>query len=309
MKKIVAILLSGLLLFGGVTTLAKPGDILGQHFATDIKTYLNGAQIEAINVDGETFIRAEAMENYGFFVWWDGEARTLSIEEKRTGRTMNPPAVPEETRKTGTPLGYYYETDIVTTLAGEPVFACNTDGKTYIHAEKLREHGYDVVWDPVLWQLDITSPVAGGYVYDLPLCDDKEQTEQAIGTFSLVYSKDGITQQGDKGYFILDMHAAGDRYTFDVRFYQNAGLFYSDALLNTLKGLCYDGFGVEIPCPKSEKYELVNKSISIEINGHTAQKVSVTAGAGNGHRDFYIVAEDLPKFSNDEINEIVFEIG
>ena len=47
---------------------AKSGDIAGKYYSTDIKTYLTGAQIDAINIGGQTLISAEDMQYHSFFV-------------------------------------------------------------------------------------------------------------------------------------------------------------------------------------------------------------------------------------------------
>jgi len=40
---------------------ARPGDIAGQYYSTDIRTYLNGVEIDAINIGGQTLISGEDM--------------------------------------------------------------------------------------------------------------------------------------------------------------------------------------------------------------------------------------------------------
>lgn len=292
-----------------LTAFAKTGDIVGVYYATDIKTYLNGAQIEAINIGGNTLISAEAMEFYGFNVYWHPDERILTVDESRLPSNDVPPSVPTYTTPTGTPIGDYYETDIVTLLDNAPITAYNTGGKTYIHAEAMRDFGYMVKWHANERKLDIKSPAKSGYVYSLPISVGKPQTEEGIGAFSIRYTKNSLTGMGDADYLNFSMNTSGKDYNFTVAFYQNDGLFYSTALMDKLKQLCYDGFNVDTPTDKSEKYELVNQNIQISINGYKANKVSVISGAGNGHRDFYITAEDLPLFGKDQINEIIFTVG
>lgn len=60
-----------------------PGDVAGQYYYTDIKTYLNGKEIESYNIGGRTFIVAENMRDYGYDVDWNEENRTLSISKSK----------------------------------------------------------------------------------------------------------------------------------------------------------------------------------------------------------------------------------
>ncbi len=291
---------------------AATGDIAGYYYATDIKTFLNGFEIDAINIGGETLISAESMDVYGFAVYWFAEERMLEIIETNNNENIAPVPVVHRDVIPGTPVGNYYETDIVTTLNGKPVIAYNIGGLTYIHAEKLRDCGYDVIWYPDERKLDITSPKHGGYVYDIPLSyseNRQDGTAEATGAFSVKYSKDGIVGIGDADYFDMTMHSNGEEYVFDILFYQYKSLFKSQKLLEQIGPLCYDGYLIDYPCDKSEKYAALNDSVSISINGQRASKVSVIYGAGNGHRDFYFTAEDLPKLKKNEINEIVFTFG
>lgn len=61
----------------------KPGDVAGRFYYTDIKTYLNGREIESYNIGGRTFIAAENMRDYGYDVVWNEENRVLSISKSR----------------------------------------------------------------------------------------------------------------------------------------------------------------------------------------------------------------------------------
>ncbi len=299
-----------------VSVMAKSGDIAGEYYATDIKTYLNGAEISSINVGGETLISAEDMGYYGFSVLWDAQERTLQIDEIALASNGIPPAVMPSKLPSGTPIGYYYETDIVTYLDNVPIIAYNIGGRTYVHAEEMRKFGYDVVWNALERTLTITSPIRAGYVYKIPLSFGVDKGwgngnpgTDGVGVCSVKYTKDGLIGTDDADYFDMTMQAIGRGYQFNMVFYQNKALYNSTLLQDKLRALCYDGYGIEEPCDKDEKYELVNRVVTISINGQKAEKVNVLSGAGNGHRDFYFTVEDLPTFTQDEIWEILFTVG
>ena len=64
-KMIVFVLLIALII--PTNAFAKSGDIAGVYYSTDIKTMLNGYEIDAINIGGQTLINAEDMHFYSFF--------------------------------------------------------------------------------------------------------------------------------------------------------------------------------------------------------------------------------------------------
>lgn len=312
MKKIISIICAAAMLASmSIHSFAKPGDISGRYYATDIKTYLNGAEIEAINIGGQTLISAENMQYHNFSVFWNSADRILDIYEIKNPGNITPPPVTSTGIKTGTPLGYYYETDIVTFLDGLPIKAYNTNGRTYIHAEEMANFGYVVNWYAGERKLEIISPVNAGYVYDMELsyAKQKETDDEAKGAFSVKYTKDGLAGTDDADYLDMTMHSTGREYNFDVKFYQNKALYNSAPLINKLKSLCYDGYGVAEPCDKSEKYDLVSSMVTVSINGQKSERISVMAGAGNGHRDFYFTVEGLTALKRDDINEIIFSFG
>ncbi len=309
MKKVTALFLTLVIVFSASVCLAKSGDIAGKYYSTDIRTYLNGAEIDAINIGGQTLISAEDMQYHSFWVYWSNEERTLRVNETELASNGIPPEVEKSTLPSGSVLGNYYETDIVTYLDTLPITAYNIGGRTYIHAEAMRDFGYIVNWSADERILDITSPMRAGYVYDIRLSQGQKKEEEGIGSFSLKYTKDGISGCGDADYFNLTMDSSGQGYYFTMAFYQNRGLFTSTLLQDKLRPLAHEGYGVETPCEPSEKYDLVNQTVAISINGNKSEKVRVISGAGSGHRDFYFEIQDLPRYTEEEINEIVFSVG
>lgn len=79
MKKLVScMILLFCFLSGGTVAHAAVGDVIGNIYATDIVTYLNGMKIPSYNIGGETVIVVEDLERYGFQVEWYEESRCLS---------------------------------------------------------------------------------------------------------------------------------------------------------------------------------------------------------------------------------------
>lgn len=88
MKKIIALFLVTILLLSAVPVYAN--DILGETVYTDIITYINHYPIPSYNFNGNTLIAAEDLQNYGFNVFWNEYARTLTINRDYTKNNIAP---------------------------------------------------------------------------------------------------------------------------------------------------------------------------------------------------------------------------
>ena len=117
----------------------------GNYYYTDIKSYVRGQLIDSYNVGGKTVILVEALRTYGFNVDWDGNARTLTITDNKGAAKSS--ATATANGPIGAVAGSYYHTDIVTYFNGVAIESYNLGGQTVIPATKLRDFGYNVVWD------------------------------------------------------------------------------------------------------------------------------------------------------------------
>ena len=248
------------------TASATAGDAAGRYYSTDICAILNGAEVASINIGGQTLISAEDMQYYSFNVCWSGEHRTLDIFSTPVAANGAPPAVKKSAYPTGTALGDYYETDIVTSLDGSRITAYNTGGRTYILAEQMTEMGYSVEWNEADRVLSVTSPDRAGYSYSIFLSRGEEQSEESVGAFSIAYDNGGITGSGDANYFNSSLRCDGKGYTLSTAFYQNEGLFSSTELRRLIHSLASSG-NIENPCDASEKYTLlISSSLNMGIS-------------------------------------------
>ncbi len=169
MKRIILYLLCiSLFLCAMPVWAAQPGDIAGNYYYTDIKTYMKGAPISAYNIGGKTCIDAEILNwHYAFDVYWYQDTRTLDIRDKGNSFTSLQ-AQAGDTLETlhgqpGNVAGSYYHTDIVTYFNGKEIESYNIGGRTVILAEALKDYGYEVTWDPAARTLSI---VRGLTVFD-----------------------------------------------------------------------------------------------------------------------------------------------
>lgn len=309
MKKVLSILLSIVMLLPTtVICSAKSGDVAGTYYSTDIHTILNGHEIDSINIGGQTLISAEDMHFYGFNVNWYQEYRQLHISNAFRAMNGEPPTIKKSNYPSGMPLGNYYETDIITYLEGKPITAYNIGGRTYIHAEQMSDWGHIVTWKETDRVLDILSADRAGHEYTIPLSQGEPTTEEGVGSFSINYTKDGIFGTEDANHFSSSLHCSGTGYSITTAFYQNEALFYSTKLMSKFNSFVSSGISEEQNVDPSEKYEIINESVKISINGYAAQNISVSYSIGNGHRDFRFAFNGIPKFRKDEINEILFSV-
>ena len=305
MKKMICLWL--LLLLCSLPVQAKTGDAAGTYYATDIVTTLNGFLIESINIGGNTLIDAEAMAHYGFSVTWLPETRCLDIASFGAPNEAQP-AAKENTHPVGTALGRYYETDIVTVLDGEPITAYNIDGRTFLHAEEMARFGYIVRWDGDARTLDLTSPLQAGYVYSMDLTRGEAVTEEGCGSFSVLYTPDGMTATGDANYFTSTLSFDGKTWLLRMAFYQNEGLFHAGALLEKLDSMkSYNVTGYA--CDPAEKYPLTEQFLTLIINGEKAENIRISRSQGNGHVDFELAFEGIAPYTQSEIREFSFVLA
>ena len=87
------------------------------------------------------------------------------------------------------------------------------------------------------------------------------------------------------------------------------GLFhYSTELINKLNSYVSRGISEEENVSPEEKYDIINQSVKISINGYQAENIAVTFSRGNGHIDYRFTFDGIPIFKLDEIKEIHFSV-
>ncbi|MBQ3860326.1 MAG: hypothetical protein II779_07345, partial [Clostridia bacterium] len=78
MKKTVSLLCAVLM----AVTMAVPAfayEVIGTVLSTDIRAYINGAEIPAYNIDGKLAIVVSDLNNYGFKTVYNNETRRSSV--------------------------------------------------------------------------------------------------------------------------------------------------------------------------------------------------------------------------------------
>lgn len=136
MKKTAVFILLINVLFATVTVSAKPGDIAGKIYSTDIVAYIDEMAVPSFNIGGKTVVIAEELEPYGFEVIWNGDKRTLDVNTKAMPEIV-PQHTPQKAAVSGRIVGDIYETDIVAYVNGMWVESYNIGGRTALVIEDM----------------------------------------------------------------------------------------------------------------------------------------------------------------------------
>ena len=133
MRKIIAALLFLNLLFSS-HAFAKPGDVAGYIYSTDILAYVNGKPVQSYNIGGKTAVIVEELDSYGFEYWYDGEGRILTINSKQNAVYGD---YEIERDVPGKIAGNVYETDIKVIFNAQEIKGYNIGGRTAVCIEDL----------------------------------------------------------------------------------------------------------------------------------------------------------------------------
>lgn len=135
MKKIITILLLLTLLFT-THAYAKPGDIAGYIYSTDIVAYIDDMAVPSYNIGGKTVVIAEELDAYGFDVIWNEDDREICVYTKEMPENK-PSYIPEKSKISGKVAGKIYETDIKAYTNGMITESYNVGGRTALVIEDM----------------------------------------------------------------------------------------------------------------------------------------------------------------------------
>ena len=148
MKKLVScMILLFCFLSGGTVAHAAVGDVIGNIYATDIVTYLNGMKIPSYNIGGETVIVVEDLERYGFQVEWYEESRCLHANASCMPETAPEYVSEKNNNSPGKIIGNIYEKDINVSINENHVekeHIYNIGGKIAIEVSTISEINHNI---------------------------------------------------------------------------------------------------------------------------------------------------------------------
>ena len=120
---------------------SSAAEVIGSVLTTDIRAYINGAEIPAYNVDGKLAVVVSDLNNYGFTTRYDNDARKSVVNRNLSASAFT--SVPSKTSglAVGTPVMSVYASNITVELDGLRVDAFNVNGRMAIFFSDLKRYG------------------------------------------------------------------------------------------------------------------------------------------------------------------------
>lgn len=113
---------------------------IGEVVSTDIRAYINGKEIKAVNIGGKMAIALKDLREFGFEVTFDEEKRTVSVIYNR-GEIKSTYSSEGEKEEIGSYISDVLSTDIVAYLDNEQCESFNAEGYTHIYFRSLSAYG------------------------------------------------------------------------------------------------------------------------------------------------------------------------
>lgn len=152
MKKILTLAVTLALAVGLAQPVRGAGDeIIGHALYTEVVAEIDGAPIASYNVAGRTAVMVQDLAQYGFYIYWNEEAKAAyvwpgalqpgGIPEKNPNFVPQPPE-----GKVGDPAYPIYASDVKVYVAGEEKESFNIGGHVMVYLSDLTAYG-DVTWN------------------------------------------------------------------------------------------------------------------------------------------------------------------
>lgn len=152
MKRLSALVLSAAVMAGLILPAHGAEETAGYALYTDIVAQIDGRPIPSYNVGGRTAVMVPDLAWYGFYIYWDAEARTAyvwpeSMRPESIGEREDPDYTPQPPEgKVGDPAYPIYASDVRVLVAGEEKESFNIGGHTLVYLSDLTAYG-DLAWN------------------------------------------------------------------------------------------------------------------------------------------------------------------
>jgi len=209
----------------------SPGDHMGWVLHTDIIAYINDTPIRSYNINGYTYVIAEDLADYGFTVTWNSDDAEGVLRINSGNGTVSASYIPEpNTHYAGEPAMPYLFTNILTYIAGQPVWSANIGGMTCVGMDDLAYFFADsYIWDPNTRELRLTLrencahvvPDVWSFTYDTPGYDKDIAVSGESAMWEFTKTSDGtfkLTDSSGATLFTPQITFGDDRMSYQVHF-------------------------------------------------------------------------------------------
>ena len=146
MKKVFALALTLALTAGLTVNAHAAGEIIDHALYTDIVTEIDGHPIASYNVGGRTAVMVQDLNGYGFYVYWNEDARAVYVwpESARPGGVSveTPDYVPQPPEgEVGEAAYPIYASDVKVYVAGAETESFNIGGHVMVYLSDLLPYG------------------------------------------------------------------------------------------------------------------------------------------------------------------------
>lgn len=258
--------------------------ITGQAVSTDIVAYINDLPIPSYNINGKTAIVAEDLAQYGFSVSYSNAKRLLSIEYPQPNhQNITATYKPQKnTKPIGSFVAHVYATNIVTTIAEEPVPSYNIGGKTLIFMDALKAYG-DVIWNAQTRTSKFY--VVPNWHISIPE-DTTADTTAPISDFTITYKQNAsgtFDITGNNNQYLSSVVLSGGTEPIVFSFSIDMDVMnQTDALMKLLDQMYNTNRGEWV----KDEVDFSNAHMKITINGEPVTITHVNGSGGNGHTDY-----------------------
>ncbi len=233
MKKSICLILAlfAVMIFTVSAGELSPGDPMGWVLHSDITAYINDAAIRSYNIDGYTYVVAEELADYGFDVNWDpNDADGVLRIADGTGIVHSTYTPEVNMHRSGELAMPYLFTNILTYIAGQPVWGANIDGMTCVGMDDLAYFFADsYIWDPDARELRLTLrehcasvvPDTWSFTYDTPGYDKDIAVSGEGAMWEFTKTVDGafeLTDSSGATLFTPQIIFGDDRMSYQVHF-------------------------------------------------------------------------------------------
>ncbi len=147
-KRLLSLALAVLLALSVIAPVIAEDTVIDWVLYTNVRAFINGAEISSYNVKGYTAVVVEDLMYYGFDVVWNNNTKTLSASLNPNKKITGAIIETVSGGASGEPAMPVYATNIRTYFDGELFESYNVGGRTIVYMDDLSaKYGFLYEWD------------------------------------------------------------------------------------------------------------------------------------------------------------------